>query len=354
MKLLITTQIVDEQDPRLGFFCNWLQEFSTRFESIEVICLSEGPHALPENVHVHSLGKETLNSFTENSTIYDTVFRRIRFSFRFVCLAWNLRKRYDAVFVHMNPEYILLAGDQWRLFGKKVYLWYNHTVGSAALRLAAPFAKTIFHTSPLAFPARYKNAKLMPAGIDTDIFAPQSVARNRNWIYFQGRVAPAKRVHVLLEALRIVRKKDSNAVVTIVGPEDVVYGKRLREYFADLISLGAVTFLGPHKNEETPARYASHGVSVNLTAGGNFDKTVLEAMACETPVVVGSTAFRGVVPDAWVVSEQNPSVLADALARMLTLPEDAYHVLGKQERAAVVEKHSLAYLGKRLSEEITA
>ena len=58
MKLLITTQVVDQNDLFLGFFHGWLEEFAKHFEHITVICLKEGTHSLPENVEVISLGKE--------------------------------------------------------------------------------------------------------------------------------------------------------------------------------------------------------------------------------------------------------------------------------------------------------
>ena len=56
-RLLITTQAVDLDDPVLGFFHRWIEEFAKHCESISVICLKEGRHDLPDNVHVYSLGK---------------------------------------------------------------------------------------------------------------------------------------------------------------------------------------------------------------------------------------------------------------------------------------------------------
>jgi hypothetical protein len=58
MRLLITTQAVDRTHPALGFFHGWLAEFAKHCEHVHVICLQEGQHDLPENVSVHSLGKE--------------------------------------------------------------------------------------------------------------------------------------------------------------------------------------------------------------------------------------------------------------------------------------------------------
>lgn len=338
MRLLITTQVVDANDPYLGFFEHWLGEFARRFESIEVICLSEGLHTLPTNVHVHSLGKEKGGN-------------RFLYALRFIILSWKLRHRYDAVFVHMNPEYVLLAGDIWKLMGKRIGLWYNHEIGSLALRLIAPFVDIIFHTSPYAYTARYAKARRMPAGIDTDLFAPHG-AHERTSLYFQARITPAKRQHIALAALRIVRTTVA-ATLTLVGPEDSAYVKRLREDYADLIDAGAVRFLGPKRNDETPVLYAVQGVALNLTADGNFDKSVLEAMATETPVVVGSRAFSDLLAPEWIVSPEDSDALAAALLRLIQLPEAAYRALGAQARAKVAAHHSLSALADALKAAYT-
>lgn len=341
MRLLVVTQIVDTNDPVLGFVHHWLEVFSTRFTHIHVICLKEGTHALPKNVTVHSLGKEKGGN-------------RFLYAVRFIKLVYRLNKEYDGVFVHMNPEYIALAGDLWRMSGKRIGLWYNHQIGSIWLRLAQPFVQTVFHTSPYAYPARYKNAKQMPAGIDTELFSPKQVTRKPYSIYFQGRIAPAKRVHILLSAVRLLRADGVQATVSLVGPEDASYGATLRTDFKDLSEAGAVIFLGTKKNEETPTLYASHTVSVNLTADGNFDKTVLESAATETPVVVASRGFSGVVPDEWMLEENTAEGLAKKLKVAFALPEDARTTLGKRLRTAVMEKHSLTALADELARSYRA
>ena len=59
MKLLIITQKVDMNDDLLGFFHDWIIEFSKHFEEVTFICLKKGEYDLPQNVKVLSLGKET-------------------------------------------------------------------------------------------------------------------------------------------------------------------------------------------------------------------------------------------------------------------------------------------------------
>lgn len=58
MRLLVVTQAVDKQDPVLGFFHRWLEEFAKHADQLIVICLREGTHSLPSNVRIYSLGKE--------------------------------------------------------------------------------------------------------------------------------------------------------------------------------------------------------------------------------------------------------------------------------------------------------
>lgn len=334
MRLLIITQAVDQGDPILGFFHRWIEEFAKHCESIHVICLKEGDHDLPPNVSVHSLGKESGAS-------------RLKYLLRFYRYMWMLRHEYDAVFVHMNPEYIVLGGFWWRLWDKYIMLWHNHPRGSLMHTVAGRLAHTVFYTSPYAASSHLSNAERMPAGIDTELFASTGAPRDRHAMYLQGRVAPSKRVHVCLEALRILRAHIP-ATLTIVGPEDPEYGKELRTRYADLLARDAVIFVGPKRNTETPALYSAHGVAVNLAAAGHFDKTVLEAMSCETPVVIGSSGFEGLVPAEWVVPQDDPHTLAAVLEKMILLPDEQYQALGVSECADVVASQGLSMLVNRV------
>ena len=345
MKLLVITQAVDTEDPVLGFFTRWIDELAKRVERVEVVCLREGSHTLPANVRVHSLGKE--------SGMPPAARNRFTYTIRFVRLVWRLRHEYDAVFVHMNPEYVLLGGVFWQLRGTRVAFWYNHPSDNLRLRLALLLTDRVFYTSPYAATAHSPKALRMPVGIDTELFSPRYAPRNRHALYMQGRIMPSKRVERALAALRLLRDRVP-ATLTLVGPEDVRYGKELRKRFKDLVDAGAVTFAGPRKNAETPALFSAHGAVVNLAAAGHFDKAVFEAMACETPVVTSSSAFAGIVPDEWVVAEDDAPALAGALARLLALSEPKYRALGTALRAEVVRGHNLTSLADRLVVEVEA
>jgi hypothetical protein len=157
MRLLVCTQAVDKDERALGFFHRWLEEMAHSFTRIEVVCLKEGRHSLPGNVQIHSLGKETGRS-------------RLKYVLHFYRYAWTLRHEYDAVFVHMNQEYVLMGGLFWRLLGKRIILWRNHKMGNRLTDIACRLADVVCYTSPEAFVARLPHAVRMPIGIDTTQF----------------------------------------------------------------------------------------------------------------------------------------------------------------------------------------
>src|SRR6185312_9296857 len=157
MKLLIVTQKVDQNDSILGFFHRWIEEFAKHFSLVTVICLQEGEHHLPENVKVLSLGKASGTS-------------RLQYIFRFYKYIWNERKNYDVVFVHMNPEYIVLGGWFWKLWHKKVALWYVHRAVNTKLRIAEKFADVIFSSSKESFGIESSKVRFVGHGIDVEKF----------------------------------------------------------------------------------------------------------------------------------------------------------------------------------------
>ena len=105
---------------------------------------------------------------------------------------------------------------------------------------------------------------------------------------------------------------------------------------------------GSQKNTDTPLLYSAARVSLNLTASGNYDKTVLESMACETPVIISSSAFADMIPERWRVPEHDRSALSGKIVEVMRLPEAEYHELGASLRREVVAQHSLPKLGDEL------
>jgi len=340
MRLLIVTQTVDATDPVLGFFVGWIEEFSKHVEKVEVICLKEGKYALPENVRVHSLGKPSFAKATEGAGVH--FLNRIRYTWRFLSLAWRLRRNYDTVFVHMNQEYILIAGWLWRLFGKRIYMWRNHYAGSSLTGLAVVFCTKVFCTSKHSYTARYAKTVLMPVGVDTSRFAPDPhVSRVPHAILFLARIAPAKRPEMLIDALAELARRGTPFTATFVGsplPRDAAYYASLvervrREGLADRI-----TFRPGVANSETPDLYRAHEIFVNTSPSGMLDKTIFEAAASGCRVLASSKDF------AQMAGEDSFFDTAEQLAKRIL----SHHAVPLE---SIVHSQSLEALAKRLSVE---
>jgi glycosyltransferase involved in cell wall biosynthesis len=340
MRLLILTQKVDKDDPILGFFHTWILRLAGKYESLIVICLQEGKHDLPANVKVLSLGKE------ESVASSKHLAARIKYSTRFYRYVWRERNNYDAVFVHMNQEYVLLGGLFWKLLGKKIYLWRNHPRGNILTRVAIALSNQVFATSRDAHTARFKKTQIMPAGIDTDLFRTINYKlKTKNSLLFFGRIAPIKRPDLLIEALEILKERGVKFEANIYGdalPKD-------REYFESLKKTDLAQFHGAVSNGEAPEIYAAHQIYVNLTPSGSLDKTILEAALSGCIPIITNTSLD--FPPDLVVGD-NPQDLAKKLEFWLSADQEKIKETSEKLQSFVLENHSLDALIERLEEEI--
>lgn len=342
MKILVITQAVDTHNTTLGFFTRWLEEFSERFQSVTVICLYEGEHNLPNNICVHSLGKEKGNS---RLTYITTFFEYI----------WKYRNEYDAVFVHMNQEYVVLGGLLWKLFGKKIFFWRNHPYGNIWTRIAVFFSDQVFCTARESFTAQYKKTILMPAGVDTKVFKKDpTVEKEKGSLLVFGRIAPVKRVEKAIDMTASLLAEGIFVELSIVGDalaRDSIYMGELKKR-ASHANLGAhVAFVKGVDFLDASKTYQSHEVYLNFTESGSFDKTVIEALACGTKVLVSNTSMKDLLPQSSYTSGEPDDILKKLKALLLldSATEEAYH----SEAQKFVENQSLSKLMDQLKEKIS-
>lgn len=351
MRILFITQVIDRNDPYLSFVQRWISAFAWEFESIVAICLKKGEYSLPKNVKVLSLGKEKKPS-------------RLSYIFLFYKYLWRERKNYDAVFVHMNQEYVLLAGWLWRLLGKPVYLWRNHYAGSLLTDVAAAFCTNVFCTSHYSYTARYERTIFMPVGIDTDLFKPvqekkeaqkEAIARKPRSILFFGRIAPSKRPDILIEALGLLAKKGIDFSASFVGsalPKDAGYHESLRRRGSELGLGGRISWKPGPPNAEAPALYSAHELFINLSPSGMLDKTIFEAMACRCLVLASSEDLRGKVAGDFLFESASPAEVAEKIEHVLSLAP-AERAKAAQEMRLLAEAQSLDSLVKRIKGAIS-
>ena len=338
MRLLIVTQAIDKHDPVLGFFHRWVEEIAKHAEHVHVICLKEGTHDLPENVLVNSLGKESGPS-------------RFKYLKRFYSYIWRYRREYDSVFVHMNEEYVLLAGVPWFFWGKKVVLWRNHKQGSWRTKLAGFFTNTVCYTSPSAYVASFKNAVRMPIGIDTEFFSPGQHATDPKTVLFLGRIDPVKKADTFVRALEALHEKGIVFHADIVGdpsePQSK-YAHDVRNLAAPMALEGIVTVEKSVTNEQSRELYRTHAVYVNLTPSGSFDKTIGEAMSTGSLVVAANDAVEGTLPASLMPADESFESAAEAIRTALRMPESERRDVIARSREYIEREHSLKLLVEKL------
>lgn len=346
MRLLFITQKIDKDDDLLGVYHEWVKRLAEKAEKIFVVCLYKGEYDLPKNVQVFSLGKESGRS-------------RLKYLENFYRCIWQLRKEYDTVFIHMNPEYLILAGWFWKILGKKTVLWYAHYLSNFKLRFADLFADTIVTSVKKAFPFESKKLLVLQQGIDTELFKPQGIYKKESAfkILFLGRISPVKDLETLLKAVKVLKEKSFDFKLSVIGSptdKDFEYGKKIRG-MAEQFRLGeCIVWLDRVPNRETARIYNEYDVFVNLTATGSFDKVILEAMSCGLPVLVCNRAYEEIFPSGLrnflIFEEKNANDLADKIIAVATLPPQKLHDLKKILRRIVIENHNLDNLISKLAD----
>ncbi len=313
MRLLIITQKIDKDDPILGFFHGWVKAFSEKFKSIVVICLERKNFDLPDNVAVLSLGKEKWKS-------------KIKYIFLLFYFSLRYYNRYDAVFVHMNEEYPVIAGWLWRLMGKKVFMWRNHNIGNTMTDIASIFCNNVFCTSKYSYTAKYKKTILMPIGIDTNLFKQnKNINKIPKSILFLSRIAPSKNVNVFIDALIILKNKGIDFIASIYGDallKDFSYLEKLHSQIKDNGLEKMVKFYGGIPNYKTPEIYNSHEIFVNLSSRGMYDKTIFESMLCGCLLLASNDNLKGNIDNSQILDSVKVEEVSEKLEKILSLSSE--------------------------------
>lgn len=345
MKLLVITQKVDINDGVLGFMHGWLEKIAERVDYLYVICNFEGEHNLPNNVKVYSLGKERGAS-------------RIAKFFSLQRALIEILPKIDGVFVHMCAIYVITGALLTKLFRKKIVLWYAHVRRiNPELYFASKLADEIMTSVPEGFPYK-KHAIVAGQGIDVERFAPSSNPQDRekNSILFLGRLAPVKKVDVLIDVFAKLHKEFSNIKLNIAGAPtesyEFPYAKKLYKQVEGLNLLDSIVFHGEIANYKTPEFFQRADIFVNLTKTGGFDKTTLEAMACGALPLVSSLSYKRIFPgdlqNYLMFKEDDASDLEIKLRQLIGLDEEMKAQIRGQVRELVVKYHNLDNLVERI------
>lgn len=338
MKLLVLTQIVGKDDSTLGFFYRWIELLAERVETVLVVCLKEGNHTLPANVTVLSLGKE----------IGASHWQYVR---RFYSAIWSRRREYDGVFVHMNPEYVILGGLLWRWWGKKVLFWYTHKAVNLRLRLAEKLATKILTASRESFRLPSRKVEVTGHGIDVSEFdrtnrtgrtdRTNSVIR----LLAVGRISPVKDLETVIIAVPELSKRGVEAELDIIGDTKTAPDEEYKRTIFDLIWSAGLTEKVRAGSGVPYSKmrdiYDEHDALVHTSRTGSIDKVVLEALAAGLMVFSSSEAFADLADIVILFEPNDYKGLAGTIEKTVKFGSLERSLAGRQY---VRERHNLGML----------
>jgi phosphatidylinositol alpha-mannosyltransferase len=241
------------------------------------------------------------------------------------------RGQYDVVHVHspLVPSLPILAieaadcpvvGTFHTYFDRSyAYKFARKWLQEKVDRMAAVIA--VSHSTTIALNRYFEaNWTIIPNGIDLDIFNPHApvppgMRSDVPVILFLGRFDPRNGLTTLFDAFRKVKGKNRQAQVVVVGD-----GPLRNYYYGAAENDPDITFVGAVLGSR-PSYYANADMYACPTTKASFGITLLESMACETPIVCSDIlGFQDVVKherEALMFPCGNVDALADDLVRLL-------------------------------------
>jgi glycosyltransferase involved in cell wall biosynthesis len=196
------------------------------------------------------------------------------------------------------------------------------------------------------FPGYAGRCHVVFNGVDTGTFVPlkKRAAARAEKLLFVGRITPEKALHDLIEAVERLTSRFPGLRLDIVGPDaetpkeyivDLSDDDRVKalapwydgNYFERLKELARgrlgerVRFVGLVSPADLPEYYQGADLLVNPSLSESFGMSLVEAMACGTPVVATRVGGMPEIVEAGrtgvLVSPGDPDALGEAIAGLL-------------------------------------
>jgi glycosyltransferase involved in cell wall biosynthesis len=179
------------------------------------------------------------------------------------------------------------------------------------------------HTRSLVEMAERDRIKYMPTFVDEEIFVPmesineeQSSSPACPLVLYTGRLAKEKRLDKAIAAFKIFQLRYPEAIFRIVGSGNL---KKILKKLAD--GHTGIVFVDSISHAEIVKEYQNASLLLLLSEREGIPLTLLESLACGTPVVASGV---GGIPEVvkndingFIVDPDNPSEVADKMEQIL-------------------------------------
>jgi glycosyltransferase involved in cell wall biosynthesis len=200
---------------------------------------------------------------------------------------------------------------------------------------------------------RHERARVIPNGVDAQVFAPDSAARTRvraelfdvkddtPCVGMVARLNHLKGHRFFLEAAERVLARGLRARFVVVG-RDCSWDQPPFAAFRETASLRAAMILLPERSAIAEI-YSAFDLFCLPSIGEGFPNALAEAMSAALPVIASSVGdCPDIVADTRdLVEPADSAMLADRIAEVLTLPAQERQRTGAANRQRVLDRFSL-------------
>ena len=270
----------------------------------------------------------------------------------------NILKRYDVVHFHDDfsfPFFSFLVRKPkiFHLHGMNADFFRTYRLNRVILRHVADLYISIskqMQKDLASLGINKEKIVYLPNSVNTQLFCPQE-QKEDDLLLFVGRITFSKGLHVLLEALRHIKKSVRLMIIGSVWSH---------KYYQDILKLTEmenregkhkITYLGAMDQADILKWYQKASIFILPSFGEGFPVVIIEALSCETPVVA---THVGGIPEivrnhenGILVPQSNPLKLAEAIQHLLD-NKDVRIRLGREGRKSVISNFSSEVVVKKL------
>ena len=244
-----------------------------------------------------------------------------------------------------NPYVISAWGTDVMKFPQKNFI--NKAILKYNLRKADIICATSYTIKNYLKPVTNKAAQVIPFGVDVNEFTKKTVKRLFDEKTFViGSIKQLEELYnidILIRAFAILKNKHSDKSLKLLIIGEGTQMQSLKQLTADLDVSNDVIFTGRIPFSEVSNYFNMLDVLVNISDYESFGVSVIEAMACEKPVVATNTGgLKEIIENSnfgSLVEVGNVEQTANEIEKYL-LDETLKITVGKTARIKVVEKYN--------------
>ena len=188
-------------------------------------------------------------------------------------------------------------------------------------------------------PRQFQN---LPAPAEAENQWP--ILKNRRVVLFLSRLSPEKGLDILIGAWSQMmrQQKYTDMILVIAGPDDRGHELKVKELVKTCNITKSVLFTGMVQGRAKRELYRRADIFVLPSYSENFGIVVLEALACQTPIITTTgTPWKELSEKnagRWVPPTQES--IYEALCELLDMSESQREKMGQRGRALVLKKYT--------------